>query len=37
VGAGKISPKVPAAFIAKMNALKAKIIAGTVKVPTALK
>ena len=37
VGVGKISPKVPAAFIAKMNALKAKIIAGTVKVPTALK
>ena len=34
---GKISPKVPAAFITKMNALKAKIIAGTVKVPTALK
>ena len=37
VGVGKISPKVPVAFIAKMNALKAKIIAGTVKVPTALK
>lgn len=37
VAAGKISPKVPKAFIAKMNALKAKIIAGTVKVPTALK
>lgn len=36
VGLGKISPKVPAAMIAKVNALKAKIIAGTVKVPTAL-
>lgn len=36
VAVGKISPKVPAALIAKMNALKAKIIAGTVKVPTAL-
>ena len=36
VGLGKVSPKVPAAFMAKVNALKAKIIAGTVKVPTAL-
>lgn len=35
VGVGKISPKVPAAFITKMNQLKAKIIAGTVKVPVA--
>ena len=33
---GKINPAVPKAFIAKMNALKAKIIAGTVKVPAAL-
>jgi len=35
VGVGKISPKVPAADITAMNALKAKIIAGTVKVPVA--
>ncbi len=33
---GKINPSVPKALIAKMNALKAKVIAGTVKVPTAL-
>lgn len=36
VGLGKTSAKVPAAFMTKVNALKAKIIAGTVKVPTAL-
>ena len=36
VGLGKVSPKVPAAFMTKVNALKAKIIAGTVKVPTAI-
>jgi len=35
VGVGKISPKVPKAFITKMNQLKAKLIAGTVKVPVA--
>jgi basic membrane protein A len=35
VGVGKISPKVPAADITKMNQLRAKIIAGTVKVPVA--
>ena len=35
VGVGKISPKVPKAFVAKMDALKAKIIAGKVKVPVA--
>jgi basic membrane protein A len=35
VGVGKISPKVPAALVAKMNQLKAKIAAGTVKVPVA--
>ncbi len=35
VGVGKISPKVPKAFITKMNALKAKIISGAVKVPVA--
>lgn len=35
VGVGKISPKVPKSDIAKMNALKAKIISGKVKVPYA--
>jgi basic membrane protein A and related proteins len=35
VGVGRISPDVPQADIAKMNALKTKIIAGTVKVPVA--
>ena len=35
VGVGKISPKVPKAFVTKMNALKAKLIAGTVRVPVA--
>jgi basic membrane protein A and related proteins len=34
VSVGKISPKVPKAFIKKMNAVKAKIIAGKLKVPT---
>lgn len=33
---GRINPAVPKAFIAKMNAIKAKIIAGTLKVPAAL-
>jgi basic membrane protein A len=35
VSVGKVSPKVPKAFITKMNAIKAKIIAGTLKVPYA--
>jgi basic membrane protein A and related proteins len=35
VGVGKISPKVPAKFIAGMNALRAKIVNGKVKVPVA--
>jgi basic membrane protein A len=35
IGVGKIAPSVPASFIAKMNALKAKIISGAVKVPHA--
>lgn len=35
VGVGKISPKVPKAFITKMDALKAEIIAGKVHVPVA--
>ncbi len=33
---GRTSPKVPKAFIAQLNAVKAKIIAGTLKVPTHL-
>jgi basic membrane protein A and related proteins len=33
---GKISKKVPAAFITAMNAQKAKIISGKIKVPSAL-
>ena len=36
VALGKISPKVPKAFIAKINALKAQIIAGKLKPPAAL-
>ncbi|MGH3003334.1 MAG: BMP family lipoprotein [Gaiellaceae bacterium] len=35
VGIGKINPSVPKSFVAKMNALKAKIISGKVKVPVA--
>jgi basic membrane protein A and related proteins len=35
VGVGKISPKVPKAFVAKMKALEAKIVSGKVKVPVA--
>ncbi len=35
VGVGRISPKVPKAFVAKMNALRAKIVSGKVKVPVA--
>jgi basic membrane protein A len=33
---GKISPKVPKAFIAKMNALKPRIISGKIKIPSTL-
>jgi basic membrane protein A len=36
VALGKISPKVPASFKARINALKAQIIAGKLKVPAAL-
>jgi basic membrane protein A and related proteins len=36
VALGAISPKVPAALKAEVNALKAKIIAGKIKVPTKL-
>lgn len=34
---GKINPAVPPAFITKMNALKAKIVAGTLTPPSVLK
>ncbi len=37
VGVGKINPSVPAAYIKLMQSYKAKIIAGTLKVPTAVK
>jgi basic membrane protein A and related proteins len=33
---GKINPAVPKAFITEMNSYKQKIIAGTLKVPSAL-
>jgi basic membrane protein A len=36
MGVGKINPSVPAAWVALMNSYKAKIIAGTLKVPSAL-
>ena len=36
MGVGRISPSVPASWITLMNSYKAKIIAGTLKVPTAL-
>lgn len=36
VSLGKISPKVPKAFIAKINALKAQIISGKIVPPAAL-
>jgi basic membrane protein A len=35
VGMGKVSPKVPKAFIAKLNVLKAHIVTGAIKVPVA--
>jgi basic membrane protein A len=37
VGVGRINPSVPKAWIKIMNGYRAKIIAGTFKVPTALK
>jgi basic membrane protein A len=37
LGLGKINPSVPASYIKLMNSYKAKIIAGTLKVPAALK
>ena len=36
MGIGKISPVVPAAWIKQMNDYRARIVAGTLKVPTAL-
>jgi basic membrane protein A len=36
IGLGKINPEVPKSFIAKANQFKAQIIAGKLKVPTAL-
>ena len=36
VGVGKINPSVPKAWITLMNSYRAKIIAGTLKVPTGL-
>jgi basic membrane protein A and related proteins len=36
VGVGRINPSVPKAWITTMNGYKAKIIAGTLKVPTSL-
>ena len=37
IGVGKINPSVPKAWITLMNGYKKKIIAGTLKVPSALK
>ena len=37
VGVGRINPVVPAAWIKEMNSYRAKIIAGTLKVPSAIK
>ena len=36
MGVGKISPSVPKAWVSLMNSYKAKIISGTLKVPTAI-
>jgi basic membrane protein A and related proteins len=37
VGVGRINPVVPAAWIKEMNGYRAKIVAGKLKVPTAIK
>jgi len=37
MGVGRINPSVPKAWVTLMNGYKAKIIAGTLKVPSALK
>ena len=36
MGIGKINPSVPKAYITLMNSYKAKIIAGTLKIPTSI-
>jgi hypothetical protein len=36
MGVGKINPAVPASDIKLMNQYKAKIIAGTLKIPSSL-
>jgi basic membrane protein A and related proteins len=36
VGLGKISPKVPRRFVRELRAIQAEIVAGKIKVPTAL-
>jgi basic membrane lipoprotein Med (substrate-binding protein (PBP1-ABC) superfamily) len=36
VGLGKVNPAVPKAWLTLVNSYKAKLIAGTLKVPTAL-
>ena len=37
MGIGKINPNVPASYIKLMNSYRSKIVAGTLKVPTAIK
>jgi basic membrane protein A len=37
MGVGKINPVVPSSWIKEMNSYRAKIVAGTLKVPTAIK
>ena len=37
VGVGKVSPSVPASYMKQLDKLRAGIIAGTIKVPTAVK
>ena len=37
VGLGKISPKVPRAFLRELAGIRAQIVAGKIKVPTALR
>jgi basic membrane protein A and related proteins len=37
MGIGKINPSVPASYIKLMNSYRTKIIAGTLKVPSAIK
>jgi hypothetical protein len=37
VGIGKISPKVPKAYVAKVKALQAQVASGAIKVPSSFK